>query len=154
MNWASSITYSAARQNMTTTSHMAAATGLLRVTNVTFATVLGIFIVLANVNRVFRADFLTVATEDAPEFIDLEDERVAIAVLVLSWHQLDAVGWTDARAQTTSDAPRLAVLLGEHPMRSAPTRRQLPSLLWVLDRDLGLEHVLQSAAHALSVAFR
>ena len=38
MNWASSSTNSAARQNRTLTSHSAAATGLLRVTNTTAET--------------------------------------------------------------------------------------------------------------------
>src|SRR3970040_1763668 len=54
--------------------------------------VLGVLVVNPDVDRFLGADFLAVAAEDAPKLIDLVDQRVAIAVLVFPWDQLDAVG--------------------------------------------------------------
>ena len=51
----------------------------LEVVDETLAAVLGVLVVPADVDRLFRADFLAVAAEDAAELVDLEHERIAVA---------------------------------------------------------------------------
>src|ERR1700741_4308962 len=77
----------------------------LQVIDETFAAVLRVLVMAADTGCFLRAGFLAVATEDAAEFVDLENERVAIPFLILAGHELDAVGGTDRRAETASDAP-------------------------------------------------
>src|SRR5687767_10740008 len=82
----------------------------LEIVNEPFAAVLRVLVVPADVDRFLRADFLTVAAEDAAELVDLEYERIAVSLLVLAGYQLDAVGRTHRRTQAARHALRLAVL--------------------------------------------
>src|SRR5215204_1858199 len=84
------------------------------------AAVLRVLVMATHVDRFLRANFLAIATEDAAELIDLEYERVAVALLVLTRHELDAVRRADGRAQPARDAFRLAGFRREHAMRTAP----------------------------------
>src|SRR4051812_48924211 len=95
----------------------------LEVVDEPFARVLRVLVVPPHVDRFLRADFLAVAAEDAAELVDLEHERITISLLVLTGHELDAVGRTHRGAQAAGDALRLAILRGEHPVRAAPARR-------------------------------
>src|SRR5438132_8974482 len=52
------------------------------------ARVLGILVMHADVDGLLGADLLAVATEHAAEFVDLVDQGVAVALLVLARHQL------------------------------------------------------------------
>src|ERR1043165_5332660 len=70
----------------------------LEVIDEAVAAVLRVLVVHADVDRFFGADFLAVAAEDAAEFVDLIDQRIAIAGFVLARDQLDAVGGADLRA--------------------------------------------------------
>src|SRR4051812_15440551 len=103
----------------------------LEVIHEPFAAVLGVLVMTPDVNRLLRADFLAIAAEDAAEFVDLEDQWIAIALLVFTRHQLDAVRRTDRWTQSAAHAFRLAVLGGEHAMRAAPARRERPFLLGI-----------------------
>src|SRR3954465_15889811 len=100
----------------------------LQIVDESLAAVLGIFEVTSDVNRFLGADFLTVAAEDAAEFVDLEEQRIAIAILVLTRHELDAIRGADSRAETASNAFRLSVLGSEHPVRPTPPRGERPFL--------------------------
>src|SRR5262249_17865073 len=57
--------------------------------------VLRVLVVHAHVNRFLGTNLLAISTEDAPELVDLVDQRIPVALLVLAWHQLDAVGGAD-----------------------------------------------------------
>src|ERR1044071_5026341 len=106
----------------------------LEVVHEPFPAVLGVLVVPANVNRFFGTHLLTVAAEDASELVDLEQQRIAIAILVLARNELDAVRGTHRGAQTARDAFGLAVFGGEHAMRAAPPWRERRLLLRILDR--------------------
>src|SRR3989442_3202365 len=99
----------------------------------------------ADVDGLLGADLLAVATEHAAEFVDLVDQGVAVALLVLARHQLDAVGGADLRAQAARYALRAPLLVGEHAVRAAPAGRDRPVLGGLLfrglHRDLRLEQV-------------
>src|SRR6478752_7443125 len=92
----------------------------LEVVDEPLAAVLRVLVVPTDVDRFLRAHLLAVAAEDAAELVDLEHERVAVPLLVLAGHELDAVGRADARAEAAGDALRLAVLRREHAMRPPP----------------------------------
>src|SRR5439155_19936188 len=92
----------------------------LEVVDESVAAVLGVLVVPADVNRFFRTDLLTVTAEDAAEFVDLEHEWIPVPRLILARDELDAVGRTDRRTESTPDTLRLAVLGGKHAMRPAP----------------------------------
>src|SRR4051812_9080274 len=64
----------------------------LEVVDETLAAVFGVLVVAADVDRLFRADFLTVSTENASKLINFEHQRISVAVLVFTRDQLDAVG--------------------------------------------------------------
>src|SRR5687767_2340891 len=101
----------------------------LEVVHEPFAAVLRVLVVPAHVNRFLGADFLAVAAEDAPELVDLEHQRIAIALLVLARHELDAIRRTDRWAQPARDALGFPVLRREHPVRPTPAWRERPFLL-------------------------
>src|ERR1700730_15613149 len=88
--------------------HLAHRMGLrhqsLQVVDEPVAAVLGVLVVPAEVNGLLGAYFLTRAAENASKLVDLEDQRVAVALLVLPGHELDAVGWAHGRAQTAGHA--------------------------------------------------
>src|SRR5262245_49466791 len=117
------------------------------------ARVLRVLVVHADVNRFFRADFLAIAAKDAAKLIDLVNQRIAMALLVFSRHELDAVRGTDLRAQPAGDALRSALLVGQHAMRAAPARRKRPVLggllLGILHRDLGSQQMAERQRHPL-----
>src|SRR5687768_14282982 len=95
----------------------------LKIVHESLAAVLGILVVTPDVNRFLRADLLAVSAEDAAEFVDLENERIAVPFFVLPRYELDAIGGTYRRAQATGDALRLARFRGQHTVRAAPARR-------------------------------
>src|SRR5262249_44910387 len=74
--------------------------------------------------------------EDAAKLVDLEDQRVAVAVLVLAGHELDAVRGTDRGTEPARHAFGLAVFGREHAVRASPARRDRILLLRILDRHL------------------
>src|SRR5690349_4843109 len=125
----------------------------LQIVDEAVARVLGVFVMHADVNRLFGADFLAVTAEHAAELVDLVDQRVAVAVLVLPRHELDAVGGTDLRAQAAGDALGAALLVGQHAVCAAPALRDRPvgraALLGILHRHLGPEDVPEGEPHAL-----
>src|SRR6185437_3155832 len=122
----------------------------LEVVDEALAAVFGILIVASDMDRFFRTHLLAVAAEDAAELVDLEHERIAIAILVLAGHELDAVGRADRRTESAGDALGLAVLGCEHAVRPPPTRRERPFLLGILNRDLvRIEQMLERERHAL-----
>src|ERR1700687_3612536 len=82
----------------------------LQVVNKSVPAILGILVVAPDVDRLLRANLLAVAAEDAAKLVDLENERVAVAFLVLAGHQLDAVRWTHRRTESTRYAFRFASL--------------------------------------------
>src|SRR2546428_66878 len=131
MNWASSTTNNAASEHSVTTSHRA----------------------LATVDGILGADMVAVAAERAAELIDLVDQRIAVALLVVAGQGLDAVGGTDLRAQPAGHALGASLLVGEHAVRAPPARGERPVpgalLLGVLHRDPGPKQVLQRQHHAL-----
>src|SRR5438105_9500564 len=102
----------------------------------------------SDVNRFLRTHLLTVPAEDAPKFVDLEQQGIAIPLLVLARDELDAVRRTDGRAEAAGDALRLAVFRREHPVRAPPTRRERPFLFRILHRHLVREQMLQRQRHA------
>src|SRR6476646_3792859 len=106
----------------------------LEVVHEPFAAVFRILIMPADVDRFLRANLLTIAAENAPKLVDLEQQGIAIALLVFARYELDAVRWTHRWTETAGDALRLAVLRREHTVRSAPTWRERPLLLGVLNR--------------------
>src|SRR5688572_27294350 len=122
----------------------------LEVVDVSLAAVLRVLEMAADVDRFLGTDLLAIAAENAAELVDLEQERIAIALLVLARNQLDAIRRTDRRAESAGDALRLAVLGREHAMRSPPARRERLLLLRVFDRHLvRVDEVLERARHAL-----
>src|SRR6185312_66231 len=104
--------------------HLAHRVGLrhqpLEVVNETLAAVFRVLIVPSDVDRFLRAHLLAVAAEDATELVDLEHERVAVAVLVLTRHELDAIGRAHRRTESARDALGLAVFSRQHAVRPAP----------------------------------
>src|SRR5262247_1822517 len=106
-----------------------------------------------DVNRFFGAYFLAIAAEHTTELVDLVDQRIAVALLVLPRYQLDAVGGADLRAQPAGDALGAPLLVGEHAVRAAPARRERPVLaallLRILHRHLGTEDVRERQQHPL-----
>src|SRR5690606_39689326 len=107
-----------------------------KVINKTCTTVLRDLVMASQVNRLFRTHFLAIAAEDTAELVNLEDEGVAVASLVLARHQLDAVGRAYGWTQPTGHALGLAGFRGEHPVSAAPARRDLPLLLRILHGNL------------------
>src|SRR3989442_1270836 len=92
----------------------------LQVVHEPVARVLGVLVVDAHVDGFLGADLLAIAAEDAAELVDLVDQGVAVALLVLARHQLDAVGGADLRAQAARYALRAPLLVGQHAVRAAP----------------------------------
>src|ERR1700687_1462857 len=90
----------------------------LQVVDEAFPAILGILVMASDVDRLFRTNFLAKAAEDATKLVDLEDERVAVALLVLARYQLDAVRRTDRRTESTGDTSRFSGLGGQHPVRA------------------------------------
>src|ERR1700691_6050717 len=72
----------------------------LEVVHEPVAAVFGVLVVAPDVDRLFGADFLAIAAEDAPELVDLEHQRVAVALFVLARDQLDAIGRADRGTQS------------------------------------------------------
>src|SRR6185436_1316734 len=70
----------------------------LQIVDESLAAVLRVLVMPSDVNRLFGAHLLAVTAEDAPELVDLEHERIAIAFLVLAGNELDAVGRAHGRA--------------------------------------------------------
>src|SRR2546422_3441725 len=107
----------------------------------------------AHVDRLLGADFLAVPAEYATELVDLVDQGVAVALLVLPRHELDAVGGADLGAQPAGDAFGAPLLVGEHAVGAAPARRERPVLaalfLRVLHRHLRPPQVAERERHAL-----
>src|SRR2546425_10729075 len=95
---------------------------------------LGVLVVHADVDRLLGTDLLAIAAEHAAELVDLVDQGVAVALLVLARHQLDAVGGADLRAQAARYALRAPLLVGEHAVRAAPAGRDRPVLGGLLFR--------------------
>src|SRR6185503_736878 len=125
----------------------------LQIVDEAVARVLRVLVVHAHVDRLFRAHLLAVAAEDAAEFVDLVNQRVAMALFVLAGDELDAVGGTDLRAQPARHALRASLLVGEHPVGAAPARGQRPVLgrllLRILHRHLGAQQMAERERHAL-----
>src|SRR6202521_4441601 len=123
----------------------------LQVVDEPFPAVLGILVMPADVDRLFWTNLLTVAAEDAAEFVDFEDERVAVAFLVLARHQFDAVRGTNGRTKATRDASRFSGLGRQHPMSSAPAGRDRRLLLRILGGHsaVNVEQVLDRERHSL-----
>src|SRR5678815_990764 len=122
----------------------------LEIVDEPLAAVLRVLVVPTDVDRFLRTHFLAVAAEDAAELVDLEHERVAVALLVLTRHELDAVRGADGRAQPARDALRLAGFRRQHAMRAAPALRDGLLLLRILRRHLvWVDHVLEGHRHAL-----
>src|SRR2546425_1393757 len=117
------------------------------------ARILGVLVVHAHVDGLFGADLLAVAAEDAAELVDLVNQRIPVALLILAGDQLDAVGGADLRAQAARHALGPALLVGKHAVRAAPATGNRPvrraPLLGVLHRHLRPEQVLQREHHAL-----
>src|SRR6266550_1383532 len=121
----------------------------LEIVHEPFAAVFRVFVMPPDVNRFLRTHFLTVAAEDAPELVDLEQQGIAIALLVFARYELDTVRRADRRTQTARDALRFAVFGREHTVRSAPAWRERPLLLGVLDRHrIAGEKMSQRQRHA------
>src|SRR6266567_2345495 len=125
----------------------------LQIVDEAVARVLGVLVVHADVDRFFGADFLAVTAEDAAELVDLVDQRVTVALLVLPRHQLDAVGGADLRAKAAGHALGAALLVGEHAVRAAPALRDRPvgraALFGILHRYLRPEDVPEGEPHPL-----
>src|ERR1043166_5180902 len=124
----------------------------LEIVDEAVARVLGVLVVHADVNCFLRAHFLAVAAEDAAELVNLVNQRIAVALLVLAGNELDAVRGTDLRAQSARHTLRSALLVGEHPVRAAPARGERPVLrrflLRVLHGDLGPQQMAERQRHA------
>ena len=56
----------------------------LEIVDETLARVLGVLVVPADVDRFLRTHFLAVAAENAAEFVDLVDQRIAVALFVFA----------------------------------------------------------------------
>src|SRR6266513_62738 len=116
------------------------------------ARVLRVLVMHPDVDRLFGAHLLAVAAEDAAELVDLVDQRIAVAVLVLSRHELDAVRRADLGTQAAGDALGASLLVGEHAVRPAPARGESPVLaallLRVLHRHLRSPQVAEGERHA------
>src|SRR5687768_156105 len=122
----------------------------LEVVHEPLSAVLGILVVPPDVDRFLGAHLLAVAAEDAAELVDLEDQRVAVALLVLTRDELDAVRGTYGGTQPARDALRLARFGGEHAMRAAPPLRDRFLLLRVLRGHLvGVDKMLEGLDHPL-----
>src|SRR5256885_16575067 len=116
------------------------------------ARVLRVLVMHPDVDRLLGAHLLAVAAEDAAELVDLVDQRIAVAVLVLSRHELDAVRRANLGTQAAGDALGAPLLVGEHAVRPAPARRQGPVLaallLRVRHRHLRSPQVAEGGRHA------
>src|SRR5206468_9156867 len=125
----------------------------LEVVHEPVARVLRVLVVHAHVDRFLGANLLTVPTEHAAELVDLVDQWIPVALLVLSGHELDTVRRADLGAQAARDALGAPLLIGEHAMRAAPPRRERPVLaalfLRILHRHFGPPQVAQGERHAL-----
>ena len=71
------------------------ATETLQIIHKSIALVLGVFEMNADVNCFLRADFLTIAAEDATEFVNLVNEGYSITLFILTWDEFDAIRGTD-----------------------------------------------------------
>ena len=102
------------------------------------------------VNGLHRTHFLAHSAEDAPEFIDLINNGIAVPLVVLSPHQTNAIGGTNGGAQTAGYTLRPAIGVDLHAMRSPPTRGKVRPLLRVLEGDLvGVHKMLEGQSHSL-----
>src|SRR3954471_10737600 len=88
----------------------------LEIVDESLAAVLRVLVVATDVNRLLGTHLLAVPAEDAAEFVDLEDQRIAISRLVLTRDELDAVRRADRRTQAATDALRLAIFGRQHPV--------------------------------------
>jgi hypothetical protein len=107
----------------------------LEVVDEAIARVFGVLVVHADVNRLFRTHLLAVAAEDATEFVDLVDQRVAVPLVVFAGYQLDAVA---DRSATAGRAWRVLLVVS---MRFRATGRRssilAALLLGILHRHFG-----------------
>src|SRR5204862_4522862 len=62
----------------------------LQIVHEAIARELGVLVMHPDVNRLLGADLLAIAAEDAAELVAFVDQRIAVALLVLAGHQLDA----------------------------------------------------------------
>ena len=76
---------------------MGLAAKTLQIVYESIALVFGVFEVNADVNCLFRTDFLTVSAEDATKFVYLVNERYAIALFILAWDEFDTICRADLR---------------------------------------------------------
>src|SRR5256885_3398453 len=116
----------------------------LQIVHEAVARVLRVLVMHPHVDRLLGAHFLAVAAEYAAELVDLVDQRIAVAVLVLSGHELDAVRRADLRTQAAGDALGAPLLVGEHAVRPAPARGERPVLAALLLRSEEHTSELQS----------
>src|SRR6202022_3542109 len=123
----------------------------LQVVHKAVPAVLGILVVAPDVDRLFRANLLTVAAEDAAKLVDLEDERVAVSLFVFARHQLDAIRGTDSRTKSAGHAFRFSGFGGQHSVSAAPARRDRRFLLGILGGHpaVHVEEMLDRKRHSL-----
>ena len=94
----------------------------LQIVHESIALVFGVFEMNADVNCLFRADFLTVSAEDATKFVYLVNERYAVALFILTGHEFDTVRRANLRTKPTCHALGFPLLIREHTMCAPPTR--------------------------------
>src|SRR5438132_14422490 len=94
----------------------------LQIVDEPVARVLRVLVMHPNMDRLLGAHLLAVAAEHAAKLVDLVDQRVAVAVLVLSRDELDAVRRTDLGTYAAGDAFGAPLLVGAHAMRPTPAR--------------------------------
>ena len=129
----------------------------LEIVDETVPAVFGVLVVDPDVNRLLGADFLAVAAEDAAELVNLLDQRIPVALGILTGNQFDAVGRADLGAEPAGHALGPALLVGHHAVGTPPPGGNgvdAPGIggalfLGILHRHLGLEHVLEGEGHPL-----
>src|SRR5688500_5421793 len=122
----------------------------VQVVNEAVARELRVFEVAAEMDRFDRAYFLAHTAVYAAELVDLINDRIAVALIVLTRHQPDAVRRTHGRAQPARHAFRTAVRVLLHDVRATPARRKLRLLVRILLGDLvGIDQMLEGQRHAL-----
>jgi len=127
---------------------------LLFAVNESRGVVAGEFEAMAVRNRVGGTGFYTVAAKDTAVVVDVIDIRIALAAAeagfrsILCGFDVDAIGWAGRRAQKAGDALFQAVFIALQNMGAAITLFEARRPVRILLGDSGLQHLLESDAHA------
>jgi hypothetical protein len=100
------------------------------------SSIFGVLEVDPHVDGLHRTDLLAHPAEDAPELVDLINDGIPVALIILPTHEPDAVRGANRGAKPAGHTLGSAVGVNLHPVGASPTRGEVGPFFRVLERDL------------------